>query len=67
MPVKLGEEIALRVTSDVNDELHVHGYDLKTDVKPAGPSTLRFTAELPGVYEVELEEAGVRLVELQVQ
>lgn len=65
--VTLGEQVVLEVGSDVADHVHVHGYDLMTEVGPGGPSTLEFTAELPGVFEVELEDAGVRLVELQVQ
>jgi heme/copper-type cytochrome/quinol oxidase subunit 2 len=44
----------------------VHGYDLKGDVAPGRPAIIEFTANVPGVFEVELEEAGLKLVELQV-
>jgi len=55
------------VTADRADEVHVHGYDRMVDVEPGKPAVLEFTANLPGVFEVELEEASLKLVELQVQ
>ncbi len=64
--VPLGEEVILRVTSDVADQVHVHGYDLLVDVAPGEVGELRFVADLPGVWEVELEGAGLDLVALQL-
>ncbi len=64
--VPLGEEVTLRVTSDVADRVHVHGYDLLVDVAPGEVGELQFVADLPGVWEVELEGAGLDLVALQV-
>jgi hypothetical protein len=49
------------------DEVHLHGYDLSADVAPGRPAVIDFTADAPGVFEVELEQAHLRLVELQVQ
>jgi len=54
------------VTADVVDEVHVHGYDLFADVAPGAPATINFVADIPGVWEVELEGAGALLVELEV-
>jgi len=67
VPVKLGTSVTLEVTSDVADEVHVHGYDLMQDVTPDGPATVTFDATIPGVFEVELEELGRQLLTLQVQ
>jgi len=67
VPVKLGTSVTLEVTSDVADEVHVHGYDLMQDVTPDGPATVTFDATIPGVFEVELEELGQQLLTLQVQ
>jgi len=50
----------------VADEIHVHGYDLTTDVPAGGSSSVNFTATIPGVFEVELEGAHLQLFELQV-
>jgi hypothetical protein len=67
VPVELGTSVTLEVTSDVADEVHVHGYDLMQDVTPDAPATLTFDATVPGVFEVELEELGQQLLTLQVQ
>jgi hypothetical protein len=66
VPVKLGEQVVLRVTSDVVEEIHVHGYDLYADLVPGQPAQLAFKADLPGSYEVELHEAGRPLFQLRV-
>ena len=64
--VPLDGRVRLEVTADRADEVHLHGYDRKVDVSPGTPAVLEFTADVPGVFEVELEEAGLKLVELQV-
>jgi heme/copper-type cytochrome/quinol oxidase subunit 2 len=65
--VPLGTQVRLEVTADRADEVHLHGYDRKVDIEPGTPAVLEVTADTPGVFEVELEEAGLKLVELQVQ
>lgn len=64
--VGLGETVTVRVTSDTTDEIHVHGYDVYGDVAAGGTGEVTFTADVPGVWEVELEDAGIPLLELQV-
>lgn len=64
--LSLGEEVVLRVTSDVDEEIHVHGYDLYEDIPAGGTGEVSFTADLPGAYEVELQQAGRPLVQLRV-
>src|SRR5215218_10144722 len=59
-------KVPLEVTADRTDAVHLHGYDRKVDISPGKPAVLEFTADVPGVFEVELEEAGLKLVELQV-
>ena len=65
--VPLGSEVRLEVTADRADEVHLHGYDRKVDIEPGTPAVLEFQADTPGVFEVELEEAALKLVELQVE
>jgi hypothetical protein len=65
--VEKGDKVALTVTSDVADEVHVHGYNLMKDVEAGGSVTITFTADLSGVWEVELESRKLQLTELQVQ
>ena len=65
--VAVGDEVILVVSSDKADEVHVHGYDETDDVGPKERAEIDFTADIPGVFEVELEEAHQLLFELQVQ
>jgi len=65
--VRRGENVRLVVTSDVADEVHVHGYDLRADVAAGGTAEISFTADIPGVFEVELEDRHRRLLTLEVQ
>jgi hypothetical protein len=46
--------------------VHVHGYDLTADLAAGTPAELSFTATIPGVFEVELHDAGTVLRSLQV-
>lgn len=62
----LGDRVRLVVTADVSDEVHLHGYDLAADVAPGTEAIIDFRAEIPGVFEVELEDAGVLIAELVV-
>ena len=65
--VELGKTVRLVILSDANDELHVHGYELKRPVAAGEELTLEFVADIPGVFEVELEETGLHLFELRVR
>jgi hypothetical protein len=64
--VEKGDTVVLVVTSDVADEVHLHGYDLSRDVAAGGTARIRFKANIPGRFEVELEERRVPIAELTV-
>lgn len=64
--VAAGEPVRLVVTSDTAEEVHVHGYDLTLPLEPGEEAVLEFTADLPGVYEVELHGSGGLLAQLRV-
>jgi plastocyanin len=66
VPVAAGEHVTLVLTSDVADEVHVHGYDLEAELSPGQPTEIGFDATIPGVFEVELHEARTQLLSLQV-
>ena len=63
----VGRPVRLTVTSDVADELHVHGVDETLALEPGEPAVLEFTPEAPGRFEVELHEARRVLTRLQVR
>lgn len=66
-PVQLGHNVRLVVNSDMADEIHVHGYDLKADVPAHGVGVVEFVADRSGVFEVELESRGAQLAQLEVR
>jgi FtsP/CotA-like multicopper oxidase with cupredoxin domain len=65
--VSRGDRVRIQVQSDQADEVHVHGFDLSEEVGPGKPATVEFTANLPGVWEVELENAKRKLFDLEVR
>ena len=65
--VDQGAQVAIFVTAKTSDEVHVHGYDLKANVAPGKPASIRFRADVPGRYEIELENAGKLIAELTVK
>ena len=64
--VPVGEQVVLRISSDVAEEVHVHGYDLEGAVPAGGSVDLPLTASIPGVFEVELHDSGKVLFQLRV-
>ncbi len=64
--VDLGSVVALMVTSDTAEEVHVHGYDILRAVSDGYPAHFAFKAEIPGVFEVELEGSGLLLTLLEI-
>ena len=64
--VDLGSVVAVMVTSDIAEEVHVHGYDILRAVSAGHPAHFAFNAEIPGVFEVELEGSGRLLLLLEI-
>ena len=62
-----GERVRFKVTSDVADEIHLHGYDISKEVEAGGSATFDFPAEIEGIFEVELEQRAVQIAELTVE
>ncbi|MEV0993566.1 hypothetical protein [Nonomuraea sp. NPDC050202] len=67
LEVAKGRQVSITVTSDVADELHVHGYDLVAELRPGVPATVRFTADLTGVFQVETHGGKLVLAQLAVR
>ena len=60
--VKKGDTLRLLVSSDGNDEIHLHGYDITRKAAPGKPARFRFKADVEGVFEIEshtAEDAGL--------
>jgi len=66
MKVREGDQVTLRIHSNANDELHVHGYDLKLRIKAGEPATLQFAATRSGRFELELHRKHAAAGALEV-
>lgn len=65
--VSVGQEVQLNVSSDVDDEIHVHtqpGHEY--EVKAGVDESYSFTVDSPGVYPIESHGLEITLVKLQV-
>lgn len=62
-----GDQIRIKVVSDVADEVHLHGYDIGKDVKAGGSVTFDLPASLEGVFEIELESRKEQIAEVRVE
>jgi len=50
-----GDKITLTITTDKDEEVHLHGYDIHFSCKSGTPLTKTFTADKTGQFEYELE------------
>ncbi|MEU4397644.1 hypothetical protein ACIQH6_17880 [Micromonospora orduensis] len=62
-----GELVRITVTSDVPDELHVHGYDMGARLPAGTPGSVEFRADKTGLFEVETHETELVLFQLVVR
>jgi hypothetical protein len=65
--VEAGLVIGLLVDSDALHDVHVHGYDILRRVSAGEIGVIAFTAEIPGVFEIELEGSRHGLIELLIR
>ena len=62
-----GDTIRLTFSSDVAEEVHIHGFDEYVDVPAGGTKTARLAAALEGIYEVESHGSGELLAKLEIR
>ncbi len=62
----IGEQLSITVLSSVQDEIHVHGYDLFYEMVPGEITTISFLGDVPGIFEVELESSHTQLFSIEV-
>ncbi|MGB0872670.1 MAG: hypothetical protein ACPGYP_05980 [Solirubrobacterales bacterium] len=62
----VGETIRFAVENDVADEVHVHGYDKTMELPANRRKTMRFKADIEGIFEIELENSGQPIGTLKV-
>lgn len=64
--VKAGQTVLITAVSDAEDELHIHGYDKELELAPGKPTSVQFTANMKGTFEVETHESGKLVAKLVV-
>ena len=64
--VNKGDQVRFAVSSDVSDEIHVHGYDFHKNVKAGGKVSFSFPAKIDGEFVAELESRGEQILNLVV-
>jgi type IV secretory pathway VirB10-like protein len=59
--------VTIRGGRPVGDHVHLHGYDMMRDVAPGRPAQIAFRATVAGQFELELEDRGLQIAELEVR
>lgn len=62
-----GDDVTLRVTADLEMNLHVHGYDLEEHLETGETKAVVFEADRSGSFEIENEDTKTLLGALDVQ
>jgi hypothetical protein len=61
-----GETVRFQVRSPEDEEVHVHGYDIKKDVKAGQTTPMSFKATIDGIFEIEFEHSAKQIAELRI-
>jgi len=64
--VELGSIVEVTITADVDEQVHLHGYDEFLTLIAGEPAVMVFEARIPGVFEAELEGRGQSITEFEV-
>lgn len=65
--VRRGDTVRMVVTSDVDDEVHVHGVEQTAALVAGETETVEFTVDEAGLFDVETHEGDLLLFQLLVQ
>jgi hypothetical protein len=67
VPIEKGADVQLMVRADVEDEVHLHGYDLAAEVAPGHQARINFKADDAGKFIAELESLELHIVTLRIR
>lgn len=62
-----GDNLILTVTSDADDELHIHGYDKEIKLQKDAPIQIMLKANITGRFPIELHNTETEIAVLEVQ
>jgi hypothetical protein len=60
LSVRQNDQVVIRLTSDKPLHVHLHGYDIESDVAPNVVTSLRFTATATGRFPIEIHSSDPR-------
>jgi hypothetical protein len=66
LTVRQGDSVVIKITSDEDEEFHLHGYDRSVDLVPGEEVALSFVADASGHFPYELEHNKVEIGALDV-
>jgi hypothetical protein len=61
-----GDTVRFQVKAPADEEVHIHGYDIKKDVKQGETTPISFKATIDGIFEIEFEDSAKQIAELRV-
>jgi FtsP/CotA-like multicopper oxidase with cupredoxin domain len=62
-----GDTVRIDVTSpDTTSEVHLHGYDIKRELKAGGSVSFSFSATAEGIFEMELEGTATQIAKIAI-
>jgi len=61
-----GDTVRFQVRAPKDEEVHIHGYDIKKDVKGGQTTPISFKATIDGIFEIEFEDSATQIAELRV-
>lgn len=64
--VDKGDTVRFRVRAPRDEEVHIHGYNIKKDVKGGQTARVSFKATIDGIFEIEFEDSATQIAELRV-
>ena len=67
VPIEKGADVQLMVRADVEDEVHLHGYDIAAEVAAGHPAEINFKADDAGKFIAELESLELHIVTLRIR
>lgn len=66
--VKVGQKVTLRITSDAEEEVHVHSEpEHEYEIAPGDDKTYSFTLAVPGQVAIEAHHLDVTIAQLVVR
>jgi hypothetical protein len=60
LAVRQNDRVVIRVSADQPVQVHLHGYDIESDVVPNVVTSLRFTATATGRFPLEIHSKDPR-------